>query len=82
MNNICFKVIIFKTKLVKRVTLFYIFANLFRARLNSGQLDSHYCFCVQPTMTSCVMQPLYSTCAVYRRMQLEDRDLWEFLDTL
>jgi len=57
---------------VKRVALFYISANLFKDRLNRGQLDSHNCVCVPSIMTSCFVAPLYSTCAVHKRMRLEE----------
>ena len=43
---------IFQTRknVVRRVALFYIFANLFTVWLNRRQLDSHICFCIQSAM--------------------------------
>lgn len=34
-------------KLVRRVALFYVFANLFKICYNRGQLDSRICFYIQ-----------------------------------
>lgn len=47
-NNILMKTVFSKTKkLVRKVVLFYVFANLFNVWLNGRQLNSHICFCIQ-----------------------------------
>lgn len=35
-----------KTKIMRRVALFYIYANPFNVWLDRGQLGSHICFCI------------------------------------
>lgn len=39
--------------LVRRVALFYIFANFFNVWLKRRQLDSHLCCCIQSIVTCC-----------------------------
>lgn len=41
--------------LVRRLALFYTFANLLNVWLNRRQLDADICFCIQSVVTSQVL---------------------------
>lgn len=45
-----------KEKLVRGVTLFSIFANLFSFWLNRRQLEPHTCFCIQSAVVRCLLE--------------------------
>lgn len=74
-----FKNLLSKTKIVRRVALFYILASLLNVWLSRRQLDSLSCFCIQSVTLPQVTESQENSTYNYMGMNVKRGDnIWSY----